>query len=115
MDSSTITKTGLLEEEIAQLISKHITTYITEHPEANIGDVEELMRHELQAIGRRSMEMALTASDVRQPAVTCICGGAATYLFRRQAQIITVFGQVNYRRSYHVCSCGQGMHPWTND
>lgn len=110
MDSNTIGRTGLAEE-LAQLFSKHITTYITEHPEANIGDVEELMRHELQALGRRSMEMALTASDVRQPSVTCVCGGVATYLFRRQAKIITVFGQVNYRRSYHVCSCGQGIAP----
>ncbi|VAW40314.1 hypothetical protein MNBD_CHLOROFLEXI01-349, partial [hydrothermal vent metagenome] len=50
MDSSTTARTGLAEE-LAQLFSKHITHYIIEHPEANIGDVEELMRQELQAIG----------------------------------------------------------------
>ena len=110
MNSNTIAPIGLAEE-MAQLLSKHITMYISEHPETNIGDVEELMSHELQTVGRRSMEMALTASDVRQPTVTCACGGAATYFFRRQAQIITVFGQVSYRRSYHLCSCGQGVAP----
>jgi hypothetical protein len=110
MDSSTTTQTGLAEE-MTQLFSKHITKYVVEHPEANIGDVEELMRQELQAVGRRSLEMALTASDTRQPTVPCRCGQEATYLFRRQAQIITVFGQVHYRRSYHLCSCGQGMAP----
>jgi len=110
MNFSTTTETGLAEE-MAQLFSKHIAIYINDHPEANIGDVEELMRQELQAIGRRSMEMALTASDIRQPSVTCECGEEATYLFRRQAQIITVFGKVTYRRSYHSCSCKKGIAP----
>jgi hypothetical protein len=110
MDSSTPTQTGLAEE-MAQLFSKHITKHMVEHPEANIGDVEALMRQELQTVGRRSMEMALTASDTRQPTVPCCCGQEATYLFRRQAQIMTVFGQVRYCRSYHLCSCGQGIAP----
>lgn len=110
MDCNTTSQTGLAEE-ITQLFSKHITAYLVAHPEANIGDVEDLMRQELQTIGRHSMEMALTASDVRQPAVPCPCGGEAPYLFRRQAQIITVFGKVNYFRSYHLCSCGQGIAP----
>lgn len=110
MDSNTTAQTGLAEE-MAQLFSKHITIYIGEHPEANIGDIEELMRQELQAVGRRSMEMALTANDIRQPTIPCTCGQEATYLSRRQAKIITVFGQVTYRRSYHLCSCGQGVAP----
>jgi len=110
MDSSTTAQTGLAEE-MAQLFSKHITIYIGEHPEANIGDIEELMRQELQAVGRRSMEMALIANDIRQPTIPCICGQEATYLSRRQAKIITVFGQVTYRRSYHLCPCGQGVAP----
>jgi len=100
-----------LAEEMAQLFSKHISVYITEHPQANIGDIEEMMRQELQSIGRLSLESALTASDVRQPTLACRCGGAAPYYFRREAKIITVFGQVTYRRSYHLCSCGQGVAP----
>lgn len=110
MDSNTTAQTGLAEE-MAQLFSKYITIYIGEHPEANIGDIEELMRQELQAVGRRSMEMALTANDIRQPTIPCTCGQEASYLSRRQAKIITVFGQVTYRRSYHLCSCGQGVAP----
>jgi len=110
MDSSTTEPIGLAEE-MAQLFSKHITRYIAENPTANIGDVETLMRQELQTIGRHSMEMALTASDIRQPTTPCRCGGEARYLFCRQAQIITVFGKVCYRRSYHLCSCGKGVAP----
>jgi hypothetical protein len=43
--------------------------------------------------------------------VSCICGGEAIYRFRRYAKTITVFGQVSYKRSYHLCSCGQGIAP----
>lgn len=110
MNSNTETRIGLAEE-MAQLFSKHITAHLVEHPEANISDIETMMRQELQAVGRRSLEMALTASDIRQPTVACACGGEAAYLFRRQAQIITVFGKVSYRRNYHVCPCGQGIAP----
>jgi hypothetical protein len=110
MNSTTTGLTGLAEE-MAQLFSKHISTYIAENPEANIGDVATMMRQELQTVGRRSMELALTASDIRQPTVACACGGEASYLFRRQAKLITVFGNVKYRRSYHLCDCGQGCYP----
>ena len=110
MNTNTTEPMGLAEE-MSQLFSKHITAYIAKNPEANIGDVETMMRQELQTIGRHSMEMALSASDIRQPTALCACSGQAPYLFRRQAQIITVFGKVSYRRSYHVCSCGQGVMP----
>jgi hypothetical protein len=110
MNSSTTAPVGLAEEMV-QLFSKHLTVYIADNPEANIGDVTTMMRQELQTVGRRSLETALTASDNRQPTVPCHCGEAAPYLFRRQAQLITVFGKVSYRRSYHVCHCGQGSYP----
>jgi len=110
MNSSTTiqTKAG---EEIAELFGNYISMYIAEHPDVNIGDVENRMREELHEIGRRSLEIALTSSDKQQPAVPCACGGKATYRFRRYAKTITVFGQVSYKRSYHLCSCGRGIAP----
>lgn len=110
MNSNTTKPLGLAEE-MAQLFSKHITASIANNPEANSGDITTMMRQELQTIGRGSLETALTASDIRQPSVSCTCGNQAPYLFRRQAKIITVFGSVSYRRSYHVCGGGQGNYP----
>lgn len=110
MDSNTGAPIGLADK-MAQIFSQHISEYIVEHPEANIGDLEAMMRQELQKIGRQSMEMALTASDQQQPTVSCDCGEEADYLFRREAKLITIFGQVTYRRSYHSCVCGKGVAP----
>lgn len=110
MDSNIAGSMGLADK-MAQLFSQHISEYIAKNPEANIGDVETMMRQELQTIGRQSMEMALTASDQRQPTVDCDCGQEAVYLFRRKAKLITIFGTVTYRRSYHSCPCGQGVAP----
>lgn len=110
MNSNTNEAMGLAAE-MTQLFSQHISQYMNENPEANIGDIETMIRQELQTVGQRSLAMALSANDVRQPTVACSCGSEAPYLFRRQAKIITVFGQVAYRRSYHLCECGQGTYP----
>ncbi|MCP4420409.1 MAG: hypothetical protein GY805_27705 [Chloroflexi bacterium] len=55
-----------------------------------------MMQQGVQSIGRLSLESALTASDVRQPTLVCRCGGAVPYYYRREAKIITVFGQVTH-------------------
>ena len=75
MDSNTGAQMGMADK-MAQLFSQHISDYMTEHPEANIGDVEAMMRQELQTIGRRSMEMALTASDQSGPAGLSLTGAS---------------------------------------
>ena len=98
-------------EKIAELFSNYISMHIAEHPDANVGDIENWMREELQEIGRRSLEIALTSSDKQQPSTPCTCGGEATYRFRRPAKTITVFGVVQYKRSYYSCSCGKGIAP----
>ncbi len=110
MDSITTIQTEA-GEEVAELFGNYISMYIAEHPNANIGDIENRMREELHEIGRRSLEIALTSSDKRQPSIPCACGGEATYRFRRYAKTITVFGQISYKRSYHLCSCGRGIAP----
>ena len=110
MNSSTTIQTDA-GEKAAQLFGSYISMHITEHPDANIGDIENWMREELQEIGRRSLEIALTSSDKQQPSTPCTCGEEAIYRFRRHAKTITVFGQVQYKRSYYSCSCGKGVAP----
>ena len=110
MNSNTTIQTEA-GEEVAQLFGNYISMYIAEHPDANIGDIENRMREELHEIGRRSLEIALTSSDKPQPSTRCACGGEAIYRFRRHAKTITVFGQVSYKRSYYLCSCGKGIAP----
>jgi hypothetical protein len=57
MNSSTTERTELVKE-MTQLFSKHISLYIAENPEANIGDLAAMMRQELQTIGRLSLYFA---------------------------------------------------------
>jgi hypothetical protein len=44
--------------------------------------------------------------------VRCECGEEATYRYRRQGKLYTVFGEVRYKRAYYVCpSCHRGVYP----
>jgi hypothetical protein len=50
--------------------------------------------------------------QLQEPEKACECGGQMNYLFKRKATILSVFGRVSYRRSYHICAqCHAGQSP----
>lgn len=76
-------------------------------------DIEQAIRQKLQELGRQTFGMVLSqVDDVPEQELACSCGGTLKYQRRRSAQVISIFGRVNYQRSYYAdCSCGKGRAP----
>jgi Uncharacterised protein family (UPF0236) len=68
-------------------------------------EIEQGMREALQVVGQESVGQMLSVKDQRSCGVNseCLCGEQAKRIFRREAQILSVFGWTRYRRSYYVC------------
>ena len=67
--------------------------------------VETKMREFLREVGAQALGTYLEAQDeqMRAQAVICACGEAMSYVCRRPAKIVSVFGRVSYRRRYYQC------------
>jgi hypothetical protein len=76
--------------------------------------VETRMREFLREIGAQALGKYLEQKDeqMREREAVCECGEPMTYLFKRQATIVSVFGRVSYRRGYYICGrCHAGQSP----
>ena len=69
------------------------------------GAIEQGMREALREIGQESIGQMLSAKDQQTYDVQseCSCGEQARRISRREAQILSVFGWIKYRRSYYAC------------
>lgn len=69
------------------------------------GAIEQGMREALREIGQESVGQMLSAKDQQNYDVQseCSCGEQARRISRREAQILSVFGWIKYRRSYYAC------------
>ncbi len=95
-------------EQIATLLSDLVVGYVNEEG-ADIGKLEEGMRHMLQEVGRQAMGQVLEKSDPVEASIRCKCQHKANYRCRREGMVITVFGRVRYKRRYYICAqCGRG-------
>jgi hypothetical protein len=67
--------------------------------------IEQGMREALQEIGQESVGQMLSVKDEQSCGVNheCSCGDQARRISRREAQILSVFGWIRYRRSYYAC------------
>jgi hypothetical protein len=76
------------------------------------GAIEQGMREALREIGQESVGQMLSAKDQQNYDVQseCSCGEQARRISRREAQILSVFGWIKYRRSYYACEHCQ--HRW---
>lgn len=72
---------------------------------AGIRAIETGMREILREVGAKALGQYLEQQDeeLREEAVGCECGKEMEYRFKREATILSVFGQVRYRRRYHSC------------
>jgi hypothetical protein len=79
-----------------------------------IRGVEMGMREFLREVGIQALGSYLERKDeeIQEAEKICACGEAMNYLFKRKGTILSVFGRVAYRRSYHVCEqCHAGISP----
>lgn len=103
-----------LMDAIVSLFKQAIVETVTRHPESKIADLEQGLRQLLKEAGAHALSQGLSALDQGYPEaqIACSCGAMADYQFRRSAQTFTVFGWVEYRRTYYLCPhCHQGQYP----
>ena len=101
-------------QELAASWAEQVRQYVAEHPTTTAAEIETSLRKALQQVGVECLGKSLTALDAPYPPATvaCSCGGQANYYYRRQGQILSVFGWVHYRRAYYVCpTCHAGRYP----
>ena len=80
-----------------------------------IREVETEMREILRVVGATALGKYLEQKDkqFQEQEEVCGCGGQMNYLFKRKATILSVFGRVSYRGSYHSCEQSHaGQSPW---
>jgi hypothetical protein len=79
----------------------------------SLQEVETAMRELLRQVGQAALGEYLSEQpSIPGPTLPCACGGELRYQRRRQAQLISVFGPVRYRRGYYAgCACGRGQAP----
>lgn len=109
----TIKGNEALLEQMAELLAEQVKEWTEDEPEQGVGEMEEAMRQMLQEVGKRALGKSISAEDEGyQRQVTCGCGGEAGYVARRQAQVLSVFGWVEYQRAYYLCNaCRRGQSP----
>lgn len=74
-----------------------------------VRDVETTLRELVREVGAQALGKYLEQQDerVRKQEVVCECGEALSYVCKRPATIVSVFGRVSYRRDYYLC---EGCH-----
>ena len=103
-----------LVKAITGLFKQAVIEMVDQQPDSKIGDLEHGLRRLLKQVGGQALSEGLSAMDQKypEPQVVCACGKMAGYQFRRKAKTLTVFGWVEYRRAYYLCShCHQGQYP----
>ena len=81
----------------------------------SLSGMERGIRQMLMKLGQFLMGswLALQESPYPEEARPCPhCGQEATYQFKREATLLTIVGQVTYRRAYYLCAqCHRGHYP----
>jgi hypothetical protein len=95
--------------EVQKLLAADFAKQI-EKEEMKAGEVEQVLRSSLQAIGKASYGEMLSMLDEQKQSVeaVCGCGEKGKRVSKRDAQVLSVFGWVTYTRSYYKCrGCGR--------
>jgi hypothetical protein len=111
MDFSTkLTQEGV--EQLATLLSDLVVTCVEEEESVGLDEIELGMRQIMLEVGRQALGQVLEKSDQMEPSIRCTCKHKADYRCRREGMVISVFGRVQYKRSYYVCAyCKRGEKP----
>ena len=97
-----------ITEMMVELVKSHLDEDVT------LTAIEQATRVVMQEVGRQTVEMTLKTmnSPYPEPVITCGCDAEANYVRQRTACLHTLFGKVQVRRAYYLCStCHQGSYP----
>jgi hypothetical protein len=113
MDDPNIEVFNRLAENWRDEIVAHIRQREQEGEDIGVRAIETEIRQRLRALGVQVLSLVLSGVE-GTPAATraCACGGTLEYQRKRTAEVVSVFGTVEYRRGYYAgCGCGQGQAP----
>ena len=84
-------------------------------PPKSLSDMERNIRQMLLKLGQFLLSAWLAVQESAYAVETSPCphcGGQAVYQFKRSALLLTILGQVEYRRAYYLCAaCQHGHYP----
>lgn len=99
-------------EYLLQLTSE---LFLKKEQPRSLSEMEKRLRAMLLKVGQFLLTtwLALQRNKYPEKTVACLfCGGAAEYQYQRPGKLLTVIGQVLYKRAYYVCPyCGRGHYP----
>jgi predicted SprT family Zn-dependent metalloprotease len=104
-------------EEISTIVAEEIGKLIQAEKIEDLQELENGIREMVKEVGGRTYEKVLEIEDQKLgKRVGCECGGQAQRISKRDAQMMSVFGWVNYRRSYYgCCQCGEKQNRLDQD
>ena len=106
----TTEKIAAIAGQVVQVMKE---TLATGGASQGIEAIESQLREMLRQVGAAALGQYLSGlSEPVEPKLACACGGQLEYQRQREASLISVFGRVEYRRSYYAgCGCGKGQAP----
>ena len=107
---------GKLGQEFGQyMIQLSSELFLRRDQAQSLSEMERDIRAMLLKVGQFLLNSWLVLQEPIYPTETSECphcGGQADYQFKRSGTLLTILGQVEYKRAYYLCSgCQQGHYP----
>lgn len=92
-------------EQVKQIMVTDVEKQLNSGEQISFTELEQGMREMLYAVGRESLGQMLSKEDEIEQGVKhpCACQGEARRVSSRTAKLLSVFGWIEYRRSYYHC------------
>ena len=100
--------------KMAEMMVELIKTELDQKETITLTDIEKTTRAVMQEVGRQAVAAAVESMNPIYPEGTsrCDCGNEATYIRQRPTQLHTLFGKMEVKRGYYLCSiCRCGHYP----
>lgn len=103
-----------LGQEFGQYVVQLTAELVGVGEPKSLSEMEQQIREMLLKLGRFLLGawLAMLAEPYPEEVMPCQCGGEASYQYKRGGTLLTIVGEVAYKRSYYVCTdCRKGMYP----
>ncbi|MDX1523597.1 MAG: ISKra4 family transposase [Anaerolineae bacterium] len=105
---------GNLGQEFGQYVIELTAELMGAGDPKSLSEMERQIRQMLLKLGQFLLGAWLRMLVEPYPVekVSCSCGGEAEYQFNRSGTLLTLVGQIEYKRPYYLCgSCQKGLYP----
>jgi len=102
-----------LAQQVVTVVKQSLRTAADLQAATSLAWIETALREVLRQVGAQALGQLLSGAPSTPVAeLACACGGTLHYQRTRPATVLSVFGRVEYERTYYAgCACGQGYAP----